>query len=301
MIREWWNFIMAIFERMDKIHMSLIAAGVAFYAMFAVFPGLAAFFAIWGLWYDPQLIEQTIHTTDEFIPTGAADILYGQIKSLVAAGPTQLGWTTAISFLIATISARAGVDSLIRGLNAAHGVRSHSTIMGFLLAYFLTLVIVGVVLLGLATIILVPLAFNFLPATPMRSWLVSSIPWASIFLIVLVVIGILYRYGPNVKTPRTALFTWGSLFAALSWAAVSYGFSAYLGSFNSYNRIYGSIGAVIALLMWFYLGGFTVMLGALINLELARRRRFVAAKALRQSTQAQRDERDREKADQTPG
>lgn len=283
MIKGWWQFVLAIFDRMDKIHLSLIAAGVAFYAMFAVFPGLAALFALWGLWLDPEVIEQYAHNADKFIPASAADIIYGQISSLVAAGRTQLGWTTAISFVIATVSARAGVDGLIRGLNAAYGVRSHSTVMGFLLAYVLTLVIVAVVALGLVIIFVVPLAFNYLPDRPLRDWLVGSLPWASVFAIVLLVIGILYRYGPNVKSPRTAIFTWGSVFAALAWAAASYGFSAYLASFNSYNRIYGSIGAVIALLMWFWLGGFSVMLGALINLELARRRRFRAARKLRQA------------------
>jgi len=281
LLRDAWQFISALFERMDKIHMSLIAAGVAFYAMFAVFPGLAALFALWGLWYDPHLIEGYIHTADEFIPQGAADIIYGQINALIAAGRTQLGWATAISFLIATISARAGVDALVRGLNAAYGVRSHSTIFGFLLAYGLTLVIVGVVILGLAVIIVVPLAINLLPDVPLRDWMIGSVPWIAIFLIVLVVIGIMYRYGPNVKAPRTALFTWGSLFAALAWAVASWGFSTYLASFNSYNRIYGSIGAVIALLMWFYLGGFSVMLGALINLELARHRRVAVARRIR--------------------
>lgn len=263
--------------------MSLIAAGVAFYAMFAVFPGLAALFALWGLWYDPHLIEQYVHTADEFIPAGAAEIIYGQINSLVAAGRTQLGWATAISFGVATISARAGVDALVRGLNAAYGVRSHPTIWGFVLAYALTLVIVGVVIMGLAVIILVPLAFNFIPDAPLRDWLIGAVPWLAIFAIVLVVIGIMYRYGPNVKTPRTAIFTWGSVFAAFAWAGASYLFSIYLGSFNSYNRIYGSIGAVIALLMWFYLGGFSVMLGALINLELARHRRVATARKLREA------------------
>ncbi|WP_347267579.1 YihY/virulence factor BrkB family protein [Paracoccus sp. (in: a-proteobacteria)] len=281
MISGWWQFVMAIFERMDKIHLGLIAAGVAFYAMFAVFPGLAALFALWGLWLDPQMIEQYVHAADDFIPTSAAEIIYGQIGPLVAAGRTQLGWTTGVSFVVATVAARAGVDGLVRGLNAAYGVRSHSTLTGFLLAYVLTLVIVGVVALGLATIVLVPLAFNFLPDVPMREWLIGATPWMTIFVIVLVVIGILYRYGPNVKTPRTAIFTWGSIFAALAWAVASWGFSAYLASFNSYNRIYGSIGAVIALLMWFWLGGFSVMLGALINLELARRRRFLAARKTR--------------------
>ncbi|WP_374635694.1 YihY/virulence factor BrkB family protein [Paracoccus sp. (in: a-proteobacteria)] len=286
MIWEVWRFILALFDRMDKIHMSLIAAGVAFYAMFAVFPGLAALFALWGLWYDPALIQDYIQASDDFIPEGAGQIIYGQIRSLIAAGPTQLGWTTAISFLIATISARQGVGGLIQGLNAAYGVRSHSTITGFLLAYALTVGIVAVIVLGLATIIVVPLAFNLLPDMPLRSWLIGKLPWMAIFFIVLLVIGIIYRYGPNVKTPRTAIFTWGSLFAALAWAGASYGFSAYLSSFNSYNKIYGSIGAVVALLMWFFLGGFSVLLGALINLELARRRRFIAAKALRQAAQA---------------
>lgn len=291
MIRDLWQFVQAVFERMDKIHMSLIAAGVAFYAMFAVFPGLAALFALWGLWLDPALIEEYVHTTDEFIPQGAGQIIYGQINSLIAAGRTQLGWTTAISFLIATISARQGVGGLIQGLNAAYGVRSHSTIAGFFLAYIMTLAIVGVIVLGLATIIVVPIAFNFLPSTPLRDWLVGSLPWMAVFFIVLLVIGIIYRYGPNVKTPRTPIFTWGALFAALAWAAASYGFSAYLGSFNSYNRIYGSIGAVVALLMWFFLGGFSVLLGALINLELARRRRFMAARALRQAARAAKAEK----------
>ena len=104
-------------------------------------------------------------------------------------------------------------------------------------------------------------------------------------LIVMIGIGILYRYGPNVRRPRTPIFTWGSLVAAFAWALASLAFSTYLGSFNSYNRIYGSIGAVVALLMWFYLGAFSVMLGAVFNVELARRRRIRAARQARASIQ----------------
>ena len=280
-IKEIWLFVSALFERMDKIHMSLIAAGVAFYAMFAVFPGIAAIIALWGLWFDPTIITQYYKVLDEFLPPGFAQILHAQVDALTSGGRTQLGWASAISFLIATIAARAGVDALVRGLNAAYGVRSHPTIFGFILAYILTLAIVGVVLMGLATIVIVPLALNFLDVSYMRSWLIGAAPWGAMFLIVVIGIGIIYRYGPNVQTPRTPIFTWGALFAAFAWAAASYAFSAYLGSFNSYNRIYGSIGAVVALLMWFYLAGFSIMLGALINVELARRRRVVAARRAR--------------------
>ena len=175
-MHDSWHFITALFERMDKIHMGLIAAGVAFYAMFAVFPGMAALIALWGLWFDPAIIQDYDRYVDDFIPGGAAEILHSQIDALTSGGRTQLGWASAISFVIATIAARAGVDALVRGLNAAYGVRSHSTLTGFVLAYVLTLAIVGVVLMGLATIVIVPLAFNFLDYGPLRSWLVSSVP-----------------------------------------------------------------------------------------------------------------------------
>ncbi|MCQ0969335.1 YihY/virulence factor BrkB family protein (plasmid) [Paracoccus sp. TK19116] len=284
-LKEIWAFLGAIFERMDKIHMGLISAGVAFYAMFAVFPGLAAIIALWSLWFDPQVVMQYVNVADEFIPETAQAILHTQLESLLAGGRTTIGWTSIISFVIATVAARAGVDAMVRGLNAAYGVRSHSTVAGFILAYGLTLAIVGVVMLGLVTIVVVPVVLRFMTYGTLQSWLVTGLPWAAMFLIVIIGIGILFRYGPNVKTPRTPIFTWGALIGALLWATASVAFSAYLGSFNSYNRIYGSIGAVIALLMWFYLAGFSVLFGALVNVELARRRRIAAAREARKPMQ----------------
>lgn len=283
LIREIWSFWAAIFERVDRIHMGLIAAGVAFYAMFAVFPGLAAIIALWSLWFDPNVIMAYLEVAHEFLPEGAADLIDDQVMSLTSTGRTSVGWASFLSFMVATIAARAGVDALVRGLNAAYGVRAHSTIFGFILAYGLTLAIVGISLAGLATIVIVPVVLNFMVIAPVRSWLVAGLPWAAMFTLVILGIGILYRYGPNVKAPRTPVFTWGALFAAILWAAASVAFSAYLSSFNSYNRIYGSIGTVVALLMWFYLAGFSVMLGALINVELARRRRLRAAREARRA------------------
>ena len=284
-LRNIWGFILSIGDRMDKIHMGLISAGVAFYAMFAVFPGLAAIIALWGLWYDPTVIQGYVHVAEEFLPPEAMAILSAQVNALLSGGRTQLGWASLVSFVVATSAARAGVDALVRGLNAAYGVRGHSTIFGFILAYALTLAIVGVVFLGLATIVIVPLMLSFLANSPLRAWLLTALPWGGMMLIVMIGIGILYRYGPNVRRPRTPIFTWGSLVAAFAWALASHGFSPYLGRFNRNNRIFGSIGAVVALLLWFYLGAFWVMLGAVFNVELARRRRIRAARQARASIQ----------------
>ena len=273
LVKDSWSFCQAIMDRVDKSHIGLIAAGVAFYAMFAVFPGLAAIIALWSLWFDPTVIMSYVDVAHEFLPEGAAGIIETQIMSLTSAGPTSIGWTSFISFMVATISARAGVDALIRGLNAAHGVQSRSTVIGFIRAYVLTLAMVGVSLAGMATIVVVPVLLSFITISPLRAALLTGLPWAGMFVLVVVGIGILYRYGPNVRYRRTPFLTWGGLFATLLWSAASIGFSAYLGSFNSYNRIYCSIGTVVALLMWFYLAGFSVLLGAVINIELDYRKR----------------------------
>lgn len=284
-----WRALEPLFDRMDKVNMGLIAAGVAFYSMLAVFPGLAALIALWGLFFDPETINTYIQVADEFIPDQAADILHTQIEEMMATGRTTLGWTTALSFGVATISARAGVDALIRGLNAIHGVRSHSTIFGFILAYILTMAIVGVALLGLAIIVIVPVILNLIPLGEISVWTITALPWVAMFVLVLVGIGIVYRYGPNVRSPRTKLLTWGALIATLMWGAASIGFSAYLAKFNSYNRIYGSIGAVMALLMWLYLAGFSVLFGALLNVELGRRNRLKAARRARRAAKLSKE------------
>ncbi|MDP0928124.1 YihY/virulence factor BrkB family protein [Paracoccus onubensis] len=273
LVKRFWSFWQAVFERMDESHMALIAAGVAFYAMFAVFPGLAAIIALWSLWFEPNVIMTYVDVAHEFLPEDAAGIIDTQIRSLTAGGRTTIGWTSVISFVVATVSARAGVDALIRGLNAAHGARSRSTLVGFIRAYVLTLAMVGISLAGMATIVVVPILLKFMVIAPIRAALLTALPWAGMFVLVNIGIGILYRYGPNVGAQRTSLLTWGGLFATLLWSAASIGFSAYLGSFNSYNRIYGSIGTVVALLMWFYLAGFSVLLGAVINIELAQKKR----------------------------
>ena len=286
-IREIWRFIMALGDRMDKIHMGLISAGVAFYAMFAVFPGLAAIIAFWGLWYDPTVIQDYVHVAEEFVPPEAMQIVKSQVDALVSGGRTQLGWTTFVSFMIATVAARAGVNALVRGLNAAYGVRAHSTVVGFFLAYVLTLAIVGIVFVGLVTIVVVPIVLSLFELGPFNALLIRGLPWGGMLLIVMIGIGVLYRYGPNVRRPRTPIFTWGSVVATIAWGLASLAFSAYLGSINSYNRIYGSIGAVVALLMWFYLAAFSVMLGAIFNVELRRRRRVAAAREARKSLRDQ--------------
>lgn len=262
--------IAAVLAAMDARHLSLIAAGVAFYGLFAIFPGMAATIALWGYFSDPAMIPGYLDVAKEFIPDEAFALLEMQLNALVAANVSTLGWTSVLSLLVALYSARAGVAALIQGLNAIYARPQRGGLARFLIALAMTFALIAVMLAALATVVFVPLALAFLPLGPALGWLVTALPWAVMFAVVLGTLGLFYRYGPNRPRARGNWVSPGAVVAALLWAGASVAFSLYLANFGIYNKVYGSIGAVVALLMWFYISAYTVLLGAAVNAELAR-------------------------------
>ncbi len=112
----------------------------------------------------------------------------------------------------------------------------------------------------------------YVPFDTFEAWLTKVLPWGAMFLLVVTCLSILYRFGPNVPGGfRSPWISVGVLVAAFAWSGGSIGFSVYLANFNSYNAIYGSIGAVIILMMWLYLSVWAVLLGGAINAELDAR------------------------------
>lgn len=278
LLRHLWLFVMAVVTRVSDGHFGLVAAGVAFYAMFAVFPGLAAVVAIWGMVADPQVIAGYLTVAERFLPVDAAALVHEQVMGLLSAPAAALGWTTFVSLAIALYSARAGVSALIQGLDVVHRARPRGWIWGYAVDFLLTVALIGALLVALATVVIVPLLLNYVAFGTFEAWLTGVLPWGAMFLLVLTFLSILYRFGPNVPGGcRSGWITVGVIFAALAWAGVSIGFSAYLANFNSYNRIYGSIGAVIILMMWLYLSVWAILVGGAINAELDARARMFRA------------------------
>lgn len=239
--------------------------------MLAIFPGLAALVALWGFVADPAVVADSLSDSAEFLPPAAFDVLQAQVGDLVTATPAQLGWTTALSLGAALWSARAGMAALVQGINATFGLENRSGAMHQLMALALTLALVGAALMALAAGIVVPIVLAFAPLGPFEAGLVTLARWSIAPLVTVLGIGMVYRYGPNVRGPRPPLLSTGLLVAVVLWLAASEGFSIYLVNFDSYNKVYGSIGAVIALLMWFYLSAYAILVGAAVNAVLWHR------------------------------
>ena len=274
-LSQLWRFITAVWTRVSDGHFGLVAAGVAFYAMFAVFPGLAAVVAIWSLLSDPQVIAGYLTVAERFLPSDAARLIHDQVMGLLNAPAATLGWTTFVSLMLALYSARAGVSALVQGLDVVHRTVPRGWLRGWLVDFVLTFALIAALIAALATVVIVPLVFDYISLGAFESRLLRVLPWLAMFLLVLTCLSILYRFGPNVPGGfKSGWITVGVVVAALAWAGVSIGFSTYLSNFNSYNRIYGSIGAVIILMMWLYLSAWAILVGGAINAELDERTRL---------------------------
>ena len=265
--------ILRFYRRIEQAEIDLIAAGVAFFAFLAIFPAAAAVIAIWGFVSDPEIIRGEVALLAGILPPDVYKLVLGQVESLLAVNSSSLGWATAISTLLALWSARAGVAALIRGLNAIHHLPNRSGHWHQLRAIVLTLVMVGLVLAALTLSVVVPVIFAFLPegAAPPNALADSNLFLGLIFGVLAV--GLAFRIGPNSTFLKPPLLSWGLLVSVLLWVLVTRGFMLYLANFPAYNRVYGSIGAVAAMLMWLYLSAYAVLLGAAVDAELQRRRK----------------------------
>lgn len=273
-VRELWEFMVCVWTRVGDGHFGLIAAGVAFFAMFAVFPGLAAAIAVWGMFADTRVIQGYLSIAERFLPPEARTLVHDQVMGLITAPRTTLQWTTLLSLLIALYSARAGVSALVQGLDVVHRSKPRSWLWSWAVDFVLTGALIGALFVALVTVVVVPILLNFVQFGTFEAWLTKVLPWGAMFLLVVTCLSILYRFGPNVPGGfRSPWISVGVLVASVAWAGVSIGFSVYLANFNSYNVFYGSIGAVIILMMWLYLSVWSVLLGGAINAELDARMR----------------------------
>lgn len=252
---------------MDQRHAGVIAAGVAFYTLFALFPGMAATIAIWSFFADPAVMRDYLGQISDVIPDAAFELLASQLEALLAATPRAIGWTTSLSLMLALYSVHNAVSALVSGLNAIQGMRPRRGVLRVFATALLTLGIVAIALGALLIVVSVPLALHLLPLGPVETLILSSLPWLVMFLVLLLVLGLFYRWGPTGRSGalRHSWFSPGAFVAALLWVAASIAFSLYLANFGVYNRIYGSIGAVAALLMWLYISAYIVLLGAALN------------------------------------
>ena len=271
----WGGILAKLWADLDRDNISVIAAGVAFYGLLAIFPGMSALISIYGLVADPVVIEGQVTALSGVLPQDALKLLSDQLHSLIAAPPAKLGLGLIVSLALALWSAMSGTGALMRALTVAYEEDDRRGVIGFYgRALALTVGIGGFGLVSLFLIAVVPASIELLPVPAVWRDVVGLIRWPVLAGIVVIALGLLYRFAPARQTPCWHLLDPGTIGAALLWLVGSAGFSFYVERFASYNKTYGSLGAVVVLLMWFYVSVYIVLAGAELNsaIEKARRR-----------------------------
>ncbi|GGX94656.1 hypothetical protein GCM10007160_22880 [Litchfieldella qijiaojingensis] len=270
----WLDILWRVKREMADDNITMLAAGAAFYAFLAVFPAIAAVISLWALVLDPLDMARQISELSRFIPPGAAYIIEQQANEISSNTRAGLSVTAIASLLVAMYIASKGIRGVIVGLNVVYGEQERR---GFLSrALTVSLLTLGMIVLTLVTIpfiTLFPLAIGMLgiDSTPLR--VIGLLRWPILVLVMMFAIAVLYRYGPYRASPHWEWISVGTVTATFLWLLGSLGLSLYVRYFSNLSEIYGSLGAVVVLLLWFWLSAFMVLLGAELNTAMERHAR----------------------------
>jgi membrane protein len=265
----WRDIIWRTQAELSGDHVSMVAASIAFYGLLAMFPAVAAIISIWGLMFDPQQIAQQIATVSGALPQDAAAIINDQAQSVAASAGAGISLAAAGGILLTLYSVSKGMKVLIEGLNIIYDEEKR----GFIKLTFVTLILtlgLIVVIVALGLIAVIPALLGNLGLGDAFRAMLAYARWPLLLVVTLVGLAVLYRYAPSREEPQWQWVSPGAMIATVLWLIGSIAFSIYVRNFGSYNETYGSLGAVVILLMWFWLSAFIVLLGAELNCEIER-------------------------------
>ena len=271
MPRAAWKDIAArTYKRTWDDNVGLVAAGVAFYSFFALLSLLGLIVLVYGFVADPVTVIDHIRSLTGVLPSDVAFIIGDQLMNAVKASEKAKGLGILLAFLVATYGGTNGAASVITALNIAYEEKERRSLLRFyLLAVSMTLTALVVALGAIAATAALAYLQHLVPHMPGTFVIVGKI--LGYLVLVGVAAGVaasLYRFGPSREDAKWKWITPGSLFASLTWLALTWVFGIYVGRFTDYHASYGSLGAVVALLTWMYLSAYAFIFGAELNSEI---------------------------------
>ncbi len=266
--RGWKDILWRVLWSMSEDRILSTSGSVAFFALLAIFPAIAAIISLYGLFADASTIGGHVSLLSGIMPAGVLQLIAEQIALITRQANQTLGAAFVAGLLIALASANSGMAALFDALNVVYGEREKRSLVKFYATTFLfTLAGIGFVIIALSGVVLLPLVLKFVGLTTTTEWLLAILRWPILFLTLVASLACIYRYGPSRRDARWRWVTWGSILGALLWMAASMLFSWYVATFDTYNKTYGSLGAGVGFMIWLWLSAAIVLLGAEFNAE----------------------------------
>jgi membrane protein len=270
----WKDVARRVVAQVGRDNVSIISAGVAFYLLLSIVPALAATVAIYGIVADPQTIGQHVQALGQFLPQEALALIGQQLERLTQSSGEALGFGALIGLLVAVWSATRAMAAMMEALNIAYGEEeSRGFVWRNLVALGLTVVFILFLGLAIALIAIIPAVVNLLGLEGVVATIAQWLRWPVLAGCLLVALALLYRWGPDRDEARWEWVSPGAVIGGLLWLVGSVGFSLYVQYAGNYDATYGSLGAIVVMMMWLFISAFSIMLGAEWNAEAERQTR----------------------------
>lgn len=267
--KGWKDTLMRVKSEIKSDRLSLISAAMAYYALFAFVPAISSIIIIYAWVSDPQDISQHISKISQFIPAEVQSMLNEQLGALASKAPSALGLSAIGALLIALWSASKGSKAIIEALNIIYDEEDkRGFIKSNLLALGMTFLGAVLGIVAIVTVIAIPAITGFLNLPKSMEFIATASSWVILLGLFSLYLSFIYRYGPHRDQAKWKWVSWGAVVASVLWALASAGFSIYAKEFGNFNKTYGSFGAIIVLMMWFYISSFVILVGGELNAEL---------------------------------
>ncbi|WP_333816396.1 YihY/virulence factor BrkB family protein [Tabrizicola sp.] len=264
------DFLRDVKVEIDRDRVLAVAAGVTFYALLAIVPAITALISVFGLIMAPAEVPGLMAPVGSVLPEEAAALITEQATRIAGKAGGTLSLTALIALVIALWSANGGTKALIEALGIAYDAKETRSFLR------LNLVALGFTLGAIVLVIVLGVLVGLLPFLVDRmgqfgETLVLTLRWPAILALLLAVLAAIYAWAPDRPDAEWVWITPGAVVAAIGLVAASAGFGWYVANFGSYDETYGSLAAVVVLMLWIWLSTVMVLVGAEINAELDRR------------------------------
>jgi membrane protein len=265
--RGWKDVLVRVYQGIGDDRILANAAGVTFYGLLALFPGIAALVSIYALFADPQTVAQHLDAARGILPEGGVEVIRDQLNRIAGQGPAKLGLGFAVSVCVALWSANGGIKALFDALNTVYEeTEARSFLRLNAISLMFTAAMIGFLIVGLTCIAAVPFVLDELPGFMVT--VLDYLRWPSLLVIAAVAFASIYRHGPSRTKPQWRWISWGGAAAAVTWLGASALFSWYAADFGSFNKTYGALGAIIGFMTWMWISVIVVLLGGKLNAEM---------------------------------
>lgn len=266
----FWRVVKAIMA--DRV--TLIAAGVTYFMLLSLFPALGALVALYGFVADPTAIMAHIGFLAGVFPPGSFDLIMNQLTSLTQQATSTRSLAFFGGLLVAIWSANSGMKALFDAMNVAYQEDEKRSLVRLnLLSLGFTFCALVVAIILIAAIGVLPAVLKYLWLDDWQEFLARLARWPFIILVFGCGISMIYRYGPSREEAKIKWLSWGVVFSTVLWLVASVLFSFYLENFANYNATYGTLGALIGLMVWVWISVVILIVGAEINAELEHQTR----------------------------